>query len=203
MSTTPLREEHAQQTRARILDALVELVAAGGADEISVPEVARRSGVSLRTIYRYYPTRDDLLDAACDWIFRTRFGDVPSEQTIGDLPGVFSALAEQWEAEPELARVLAQSPSGKALVRSRRARRLAEITRVLEDAAPNLPDAERRDAAAVLGWLAAIRTWATLRYDLGLGREETVAAIGWALQTLIDDLRRRNRAAGRSKGGTK
>ena len=35
-------------------------------DDIAVPDVARRSGVSLATIYRYFPTKDALLDAAAD-----------------------------------------------------------------------------------------------------------------------------------------
>jgi TetR/AcrR family transcriptional regulator, cholesterol catabolism regulator len=200
--TTPapsLREEHAEQTRARILDAVVDLL--GNDLEISVPDVARRSGVSLRTVYRYYPTRDDLLDAACDWIFRTRFGDVPVERTLTELPAVSAALAEQWETQPELARALALSPSSKALVRSRRARRLAEITHAVEQAAPDLPDAERREVAAVLGWVQGIRTWVMLRQDIGLSQRGAVRAIGWALQALIDDVNRRQRAADQTKGG--
>jgi AcrR family transcriptional regulator len=196
-----LRHEHAEQTRARILDALVELLAATGAEEVSVPEVARRSGVSLRTIYRYYPTRDDLLDGAGDWIFRQKFGDVPLERTLGDLPAVFAAAAEQWEAHRELARAMAYSPSGKELLRKRRERRFEDITRAVARAAPNLSSADHRLDAAVLGYLQSIRTWVTLRQDVGLGRDETVAAVVAALQTLIDDVRRRDRAAGRTERG--
>src|SRR5581483_3994795 len=157
MSTTQprssLRDENAERTRARILDALVELLSTAAAEEISVPEVARRSGVSLRTVYRYYPTRDDLLDAASDWIYRRTFGRVPLERELGELPAMFAAGAEEWEAHAPLARAIAYAPSLKELVSSRRAQRLAQITRELEQAAPNLSDRERREAAAVLGYL--------------------------------------------------
>ena len=43
---------------------MLELVAEGSLDELSVPAVAQRSGVSVATIYRYFPTRDELLAAA-------------------------------------------------------------------------------------------------------------------------------------------
>jgi AcrR family transcriptional regulator len=174
---------------------VVELLSAGGADGISVPDAARLSGVSLRTVYRYYPTRDDLLDAASDWIYRRTFDQVPVERELAELPAVMIAGAEQWEAHPRLARAIAYAPSLKPLVNSRRAERIAQITREVAGAAPNLSERERREAAAVLAYLQSIRTWVTLRQDIGLGRDETIGAVGWALQTLIDDLRRRNRAA--------
>jgi len=36
--------------------------------------VAAASGVSLRTVYRYYATRDQLLEAAARWIGEELFG---------------------------------------------------------------------------------------------------------------------------------
>lgn len=60
----PVREAHRQLTRQRILDAVLDLVSQGTLDEFSVPAVARQSDVSLATIYRYFPTKADLLAAA-------------------------------------------------------------------------------------------------------------------------------------------
>ena len=51
-------------TRRMVLGAVLDLVADGTLDEVSVPAVARRSGVSVATIYRYFPSKDDLLTAA-------------------------------------------------------------------------------------------------------------------------------------------
>lgn len=59
-----LREQQKVLTRGAILGAVLDLVADGQLDELSVPAVARRSGVSVATIYRYFPTRDELLTAA-------------------------------------------------------------------------------------------------------------------------------------------
>src|SRR5919197_6781387 len=68
MTTVSLREQHAEATRERILSAVAELLEGGEAEELTVPGVAAASGVSLRTVYRYYPTRERLLEAAGRWI---------------------------------------------------------------------------------------------------------------------------------------
>src|SRR3954468_9860015 len=56
------RAAQAAQTHEAILDALVRVMARGVAD-LSMPAVARESGVSLRTVYRHFPTKRDLLAA--------------------------------------------------------------------------------------------------------------------------------------------
>ena len=65
--TTPRLEERAlradaQRNRARILDAAREVFAEEGI-EATVAEVAERAGVGTATIFRRFPTKDDLLAA--------------------------------------------------------------------------------------------------------------------------------------------
>jgi AcrR family transcriptional regulator len=52
----------AQRNRARILDVAEEIFAAQGA-AASTEEVARRAGVAIGTVFRHFPTKDDLLAA--------------------------------------------------------------------------------------------------------------------------------------------
>jgi AcrR family transcriptional regulator len=47
---SPLRGEQQQQTRERILEAAVAQIAEEGLAELTVPLVAERAGVSLRTV---------------------------------------------------------------------------------------------------------------------------------------------------------
>src|SRR5215208_5385367 len=56
------RAAQAAQTREAILDALVRVMARGVA-ELSMPAVAHEAGVSLRTVYRHFPTKRELLSA--------------------------------------------------------------------------------------------------------------------------------------------
>jgi AcrR family transcriptional regulator len=52
----------ARDNRARILAAANEVFGAGG-DTASTEEVARRAGVGIATVFRHYPTKQDLLHA--------------------------------------------------------------------------------------------------------------------------------------------
>jgi hypothetical protein len=69
---------------------------------------------------------------------------------------------------------------------------------VLEEVTGDLSKAEARQAHAVVVYLSNMLTWVTMRDELGLETPDIGAAVSWALRTLIDDLRRRNEAAGAS-----
>ena len=64
-----LRDEQAEATRARILDATIRVIARGLAN-VSIPAVAREAGVSVPTIYRHFGTKDDLLAAVYPHVVR-------------------------------------------------------------------------------------------------------------------------------------
>src|SRR5215475_11656647 len=67
---SPLREERSIQTRERILDGLVQVMARNGIAELSVPLVAREAGVSIPSVYRYFPTKRELIDALDEYAHR-------------------------------------------------------------------------------------------------------------------------------------
>lgn len=56
-----LRARRAEQTRAEIFAAAIPLFADRGFDEVSMDDVAEASGVSRRTVYRYFETKDDIV----------------------------------------------------------------------------------------------------------------------------------------------
>ena len=59
---------HRDDTQLRIVDAFLDLVAAGTAT--SMPAVAERAGISVRTLYRYFPSKDTLQRYAAGWLDR-------------------------------------------------------------------------------------------------------------------------------------
>lgn len=58
-----LRDRQAEATRQAIIDAFLELAHEANSVSLSMPAVARRAGVSVRTLYRYFATKDELQDA--------------------------------------------------------------------------------------------------------------------------------------------
>ena len=55
------RAEAEEQTRLRITEAAVELHGSIGPARTTITAVAERAGVQRQTVYRHFPTEDDLL----------------------------------------------------------------------------------------------------------------------------------------------
>jgi AcrR family transcriptional regulator len=60
---TTIKRADARRNREKLLAAAVELFASVGTD-VSLDAVAKRAGVGIGTLYRHFPTRDALVEAA-------------------------------------------------------------------------------------------------------------------------------------------
>jgi AcrR family transcriptional regulator len=58
---TGLRDQKKQQTRRHIADVAARLFAANGFDNVTVDEVAQAAEVSRKTVFNYFPTKEDLV----------------------------------------------------------------------------------------------------------------------------------------------
>jgi AcrR family transcriptional regulator len=193
MSAPSLRDQQAAVARERILHAVADLLERDGTVELTMPEVADSSGVSLRTVYRYFPTREALLEAAGSWIG----GELLKQgypSSLDDVADSFERACGEFDAHPGLVRAMASSQLGKEARSTRRRERLKAIRDVLEQEVGALPEAELRRAEAVLAYLHNMLAYTTLREEQGLSGEEIGDALGWAIRTLVADLRRGQRA---------
>ncbi|MFD4415245.1 TetR/AcrR family transcriptional regulator [Streptomyces sp. NPDC058476] len=78
-----------QLASREILETALRLFTEQGYDETTIAQIAREAGVSQRTLFRYFGTKEDLLGGGQD-----RFGQVLTD-TISELPaevGVWEAL---------------------------------------------------------------------------------------------------------------
>ena len=73
-----------ERTRAGIVDAARELVAAGGLGAASMAEVAAAAGVGVGTVYRYFPSKTDLLSELVSHTCRHELDIVRSVATEAD-----------------------------------------------------------------------------------------------------------------------
>jgi AcrR family transcriptional regulator len=198
MRAASLRDQQAAVARERILHAVAELLERDGAAELTVPQVAERSGVSLRTVYRYFPTREALLAAAGRWIG----GELLKQgypTSLDDVADSFERACGEFDERPGLVRAMALSNVGREARSSRRRERLQAIRQVLEQEVGSLPERELRQAEAVLAYLHNMLAYTTLREEQRLSGTEIGEALGWAIRTLVADLRRRQRAKERTR----
>src|SRR5258708_33635107 len=75
---SPLRQEQTKRTREQILEGLIQTMAHGGLADLSIPAVARVAGASVPTIYRYFRTKRELIEALGGYIVQTTCMEAPS-----------------------------------------------------------------------------------------------------------------------------
>lgn len=193
MDTTTLRGRQAALARQAIFEALVRHLESGDADEIPMEELAREAGVSRRTLYRYFPSRADLLAEAGEWI-RVESLQLPVE--IGDegIAESFRAAAARLQKQPMLARALLRTQTGRAVRGSYRGERVKAIRAALRREVPGLSRGEMDRAAAVLGLLCSSSAWITIQDEMGLGAASAQEAVAWAIEALLARLRQGKRS---------
>lgn len=107
--------------RARIIEAVIDLIAEVGAEAVQMRDVAQRSGVALATVYRYFSSKDHLLAAALeDWQKRlTRRILASSGDRAGHdpLPGILDYLRRAQRAfyrNPEMTALMLRTARSAA-----------------------------------------------------------------------------------------
>ena len=184
-----LRDQQADLTRELIMRAFQGLLQNDHPDAITYPQVAEAAGVSLRTVYRYFPTRVDLLQSAQAWLAEFTDGvRWEDPRTVDDLAGAAPEMGRIFDEHTNVFRALA----GDELQEQRRDAVAAAVAEV----SGNLPPEEARRAEAILGHIRSGRAWLVLHDHYGLDGDEILATLDWAASTLLEDVRRRNEAAG-------
>jgi AcrR family transcriptional regulator len=192
-----LRARQAELAREAILGALVDRLERTAPEDVVLADIARAAGVSPRTLYRYFPTRDDLFRAAGAWVFERLGVDTEIDGGADAIADSHARAARAFDAHPQLARALLRSTVGRGVRSESRERRVASIRAALAEVTQGLDPAEARQAAAVIGHLCSLDATVTLQDEGGLKAGEVPAATTWAITTLIDDLRKRQGKAKR------
>jgi AcrR family transcriptional regulator len=190
MPEPSLQDRRAALGRDAVLQALVNHLEAGDADAVSMEELAREAGVSRRTLYRYFPTRADLLAAAGDFV-RGRVLNVDPAIGAGGIAASFRAGVAQTAGHPQLARALLATESGRAVRGNFRKARVEAIRREVRALAPHLTKRDADNAAAVLTCLCSLNAWVGLQDESGLSPERAQEAILWAIELIQKDLQQR------------
>ena len=187
---SPLREEQKEATRHRILDAAGKLMEERGLQQFSYAALAKEAGVTERTVYRHFPSKDTLLKGLWEWYAeRTRFGAIARcEQDLLAQPlRVFPAFEEN----EELCRALWLSPEGREFRLGNLEERKAGIRAAVAEATRGLPAREAKWFAAVVHLLVSGTALWTMKDYWGLSGEEAGKASAMALSMLLDSARKK------------
>lgn len=179
-----LRAQQAEETRARILDAALRVIA-GGLAFVSVPGVAREAGVSVPTVYRHFATKHDLLAAVYPHVMRRAgLDEVVVPGSMDELRHGLRAYFERTDSLGDLTRAVMASPASDEVRRLNIPRRLAAFRRVADSIEPHPTEVNRDRVARLLVILtasSALRLW---RDQLGSSVDEAADDVDWVLRAI-------------------
>ena len=187
MLTPTLRDRQSALAREAIVEVFVQHLETGDVDDVPMESLAREAGVSRRTLYRYFPTRDALLVAAGEAL-RERLG-LPFEIGAEGIAASFRTAATRLQRRPALARALLRTEAGRATRGSYRPERVEAVRRAVDAELPALGARERERAAAVLAYLCSSRSWISIQDESGLDQDEARDAVAWAIEALLAQMR--------------
>ena len=188
------------RTRRAILDALAAVIAETGGLGFSVQQVAELAGVTHRTVYNHFPTRDALNDALAehveDVMARGGWRESPatsSASLVAMIPDAYAAFQsyEMLSRAYVMLMLASRRPAGVA-----RRRTSAFEAVIARDTSPPPPLTSRGLTAAVRMFLSTTG-WHILTEQMGLSPAEAATTATWAAQTLLDAASPRTSAVAR------
>ena len=183
---SPLREEQAQGTRDRILEAALRVLATGIAG-LSIPAVAREAGVSIPTVYRNFRTKRDLIEAMYPYsIRRAKTREFNPPTSIADFRDGVRIIFERVESLNDIERAAIASRGAEEIRHHTIEARVALSRQVAEAIAPGLSDQDRERLSRLVIVLTMSATARMLREHLGLSVDDAVDDVEWAVRAVIE-----------------
>lgn len=187
------RRQRRDRNRNAVVDAMLDLHSEGNLGP-SVAEIADRSGVSHRSVFRYFDDLDDLVAVACarsavrfaDVYVIANFGEGTLTERIDRLVTQRIALFEKAGPTGRAGRL--KAPFMEVLQDDLKRTRALQREQIRVQFAPELSRlAEPLDAAmlSTLDVLLSLESHDLLRYDQGLSKAKTAGVLRSSLHQLL------------------
>ena len=187
MTTETLRDAQRDVTRERIVGAVREMLVEANPGALSMVAVAERSGVSRRTVYRHFPTKEELVAAVAEDNDERVRGQIGGRQVALEDPEAF--LLDLW---PDLARgldatiVTNATPAGREVRRRRIAERRAIVAEGIRSRGVDPASEVGQRLLTLFVLLTSSTCLAELTDIQGLAPKDAARIVGWVLQLIVD-----------------
>jgi AcrR family transcriptional regulator len=179
------RNPQPESTDAKILRIAADHVRKYGLERTTVVSIAVEAGMSHANVYRYFPSKESLVDALTDhWLKPIEAGlheiadapDPADDKLERILTAIQTAYRNKIETDPNLFAIFAEAvEGGRALARRHRGRVQAEIQRVLDEGMGGgvfRPGDLRRATSLVFDGLHRFVHPVSVRLDRDIPREQ-------------------------------
>jgi AcrR family transcriptional regulator len=190
--SSAIRDAQVEQTRALLIDTARTLLAEGGLEALTLPKLAQAAGVSVPTVYRHFPTLDDLFRAFLEWL-RPQLG-LTAERLMSTTPEQLPSMPlenfPRYEAEAAVLRPLMESREFNRIRVASMRDRARSASAQMKPQAAGWSDTQLEALSGVVWVLGSPHVWRWMRDTWGLENEEAAQAASWAMRTLLDALAR-------------
>ena len=158
----------------------------------SIQDVADRAGVTHRTVYNYFPTREALNDAFALHVEEEELATLGVRLDEGvrlaQLPSVaatyFRMIADKAAHVRAYVMLMIASRSPAEVTRER----TKQFEQLMEDEAGPLPEGAARLATAAVRLFVSSVGWHVLTEHQGLSNEDAARTTEWAAKALLDSV---------------
>jgi AcrR family transcriptional regulator len=184
--TPTLQSRKAEAVRTLVFEALAAEMTTSGL-EFTMQGVADRAGVSYRTVYRYFPTREGLVRGLIGWL-----EEQLALRRIEAADDIAEVVRHNYRRLEEHADTIA--PIIKAGITTEGHRdyardRTEQFMAALAGEIAHLPSEVGRAVAWTIRHLGSNQTWMRLHEDAEIDGACSGAAVAWAIDTLLAALR--------------
>ena len=176
-----LRDKHKSQTARALRAAALKLFATQGYDATTTEEIAEKAGVSARTFFRYFPTKESLLYVGeHDWV-QSFAEDLPNQpKSLTDLDALCATILQhvpRLERRRQSLMLFARSMASSRTLRGLDGDHQRENTTVLAEALAARRRQRNADEACILlasigllGYRRALEIWLNGPSSVGLAK---------------------------------
>jgi AcrR family transcriptional regulator len=184
---SPLRAYQKEQTREMILVAVGTILSTRSTDAVTFAEVARVAGITMRTIFRHFPTREELLSAFWKWQLEKTGGQrILGPASIESLLQTIKEFFESLDSQENLIRAVISSPEGREIRKDANRIRLEKMLEFVKTIVPELSKRERHNMASGIITVSSVLSWLFMRDNCGYDGKRAGEAAALTVQLIID-----------------
>lgn len=170
-----------------MLEAVATILRQADLAAVSIAEVARVAEVTERTVYRHFPTRDDLVRAFIRWRLDQAVGGprIQLPETIEQLLAWLGPRYKTWARDRKIVSEAYLSPMGRELRKPLYELGYANINRMLGLERPELSQEVRQILASAMLTLMSTENFVFLHHNLGYGHDQIHRSVVTAIRSML------------------
>ncbi|MGS2719598.1 TetR/AcrR family transcriptional regulator [Paraglaciecola aestuariivivens] len=182
-----LQQKKADFTQQLLLSAATELASQAKISEISFKKVADHAGISERTMFRYFTSREAFLDALADHLHK-QLQLPPLPNSVNHLEEYVGQLFNSLEGQPKVLKILFDPLLLSRIINTSAKHRYLELITLLEQHYPKCDKALIKLSAANIRYVMSASSWRYYRENFSFDLNTSIQCAQLIVRQSLDYL---------------